>query len=421
MTEFYWGAATSAFQVEGHVSNDFTEWESLGYFRKNGFNPQYNNGCNHWVRWQEDFDLLKELNLNSYRFSIEWARIENIKNTYSETALTQYSEMIDYLISLNIEPFLTLHHFSHPQWFHSATPWHNVEAVDAFCNYAKTIIDRFGDRIKYWITFNEPLVWALAAYGAGKFPPGYKNLKLMMDAVKNMLAAHVCLYDYIKNNYQQAKIGMAKHFIIFKEGREWILLDKTLTKRIHEFFNQMILNAFSQNRLIFYLPTLLKYDSPINLNNKIDFWGINYYYKLYAQLKFNLKNPIYLFPKEPETDMGWEIYPKGLKKIIKLVASTGKEIIITENGIATNDDELRKHFIKKHLKIVKKARKKYKVRGYFYWSLLDNYEWLIGKSKRFGLIKIDYENSFNRIIKPSAFYYTKLINKYSKVKSEKKI
>ncbi|MFZ1292438.1 MAG: family 1 glycosylhydrolase [Melioribacteraceae bacterium] len=418
MTNFFWGTTTSAFQIEGNISNDFTEWEKLGKFRNNGSNPLYENGSNHWKYWKKDFDLLKELNQNAYRFSIEWSRIEPEKNNYSDAALKQYSEMIDYLTSNQIEPFLTLHHFSHPKWFHEFSPWHKKESIQTFCNFAKIIIDLYADKIKYWISFNEPIVWALAAYGDGKFPPGFKDSKLMMDAIYNMMEAHICIYDYLKMRNPNAKLGIAKHFIIFKEARNWFFLDKKVTDNIDTFFNKMLLEAFQKNRISHRFPTLLNYDSQISLDNKIDFWGINYYYRVYSQLKFSLKNPIFLFPKEPATDMGWEIHPRGLKKILKLVSKTGKEIIVTENGIATNDEELRKNFIKRHLKIVNKARQKYNLTGYFYWSLIDNYEWLFGKSKRFGLVKIDYENDFRRIVKPSAFYYSELIKKYSQQQNE---
>ncbi|MBK8946079.1 MAG: glycoside hydrolase family 1 protein [Ignavibacteriae bacterium] len=413
MADFLWGTSTSSFQIEGNITNDFTEWENLGKFRNNGSNPLYENGSNHWNNWKTDFDFLKELNINSYRFSIEWSRIEPEINKYSDKALKQYSEMIDYLLENNIEPFLTLHHFSHPKWFHEFSPWHKKESVTTFCNFAKIIIDLFADKINYWVSFNEPIVWSLAAYADGKFPPGYKDLNLMMDAIYNMMEAHICIYDYLKKRNPNAKLGIAKHFIIFKEARTWFFLDKKVTENVDTFFNKMLLEAFQKNRITHWFPTVLKYDAQIPLENKIDFWGINYYYRIYSQFKFSLKNPVFLFPKEPATDMGWEIYPKGLKKIIKLVATTGKEIIVTENGIATEDEDLRKYFIKRHLKILNKVRHKYNITGYFYWSLIDNYEWLKGKSKRFGLIKIDYENNFRRIIKPSALFYSEQIKKYS--------
>ena len=421
MDNFFWGTATSAFQIEGNITNDFTEWERLGKFRNNGSNPLYENGSDHWNTWQSDFDLLKELQLNSYRFSIEWARVEPRKNQYSKIAIKQYSEMIDYLLNMEIEPFITLHHFTHPKWFHETTPWHKKESIKSFVDFSKIMIDLYSEKVNYWMSFNEPVVWALAAYGDAKFPPGKRDLNLMMDALHNMLEAHSEIYDYLKKRNRNARLGIAKHFIIFKEARKWFVLDKKITEQIDSFFNKMLLNAFQENRLKHWFPTLLNYDSPIELNNKIDFWGINYYYRLFSKFRFNLKNPIMLFPKEPETDMGWEIYPKGLKKIINLVSETGKDIFITENGIATDDEDLRKKFLKKHLKIVNKAKKKNLVKGYFYWSLMDNYEWLKGKSKRFGLVKVDFDSKYERIIKPSAYYYTKLIEKYSGSNHSKEI
>lgn len=414
MKDFLWGAATSAFQIEGNVENDFTDWEGKGKFKSNDSDPRYENGSNHWNMWESDFEYLKELNLNSYRFSIEWARIEPERNKYSQEAISKYHEMIDKLISLGIEPVITLHHFTHPSWFHALSPWTDESSVEIFTKFAHKMIEEFAHKIKYWITFNEPQVWALAAYGDAKFPPGQKDLYKVMDVINHILYAHIRIYDMLKEVDTDIMVGIAKHFIVFKEARNWFF-DRTLAQRLNHFFNTLIIEAFKSNTLAFHFPFLLKYTSYIPLDDKIDFWGINYYYRLHAKFKVNYKNPMELFAKEPATDMGWEIYPKGLKKFIKYIASTNKKIIITENGIATEDEKLRIKFIKKHLKIVKsQMRKKKALIGYFYWSLLDNYEWLEGKSKRFGLIHVDYENKFKRTLKPAATTYAKLVKKISK-------
>jgi beta-glucosidase len=414
MGKFLWGVATSAFQIEGDIENDFTDWERDGKFKVDGLDPVYENGSNHWDFWETDFEYLKELNVNSYRFSIEWARIEPVRNEYSLEAIRQYHKMIDKLIEIEIEPIITLHHFTHPTWFHSLSPWTEKSSIEIFSKFAKKMIDEFADKVKYWITFNEPQVWALAAYGDAKFPPGQKDLYKVMDALYNILYAHIYIYDMLKNYDKTIKVGIAKHFIIFKWARNFFI-DKSLVNKLHEFFNVMILDAFKKNELQFIFPLLLNFTSYIPLDNKIDFWGINYYYRLHAKFKMNYKNPMELFAKEPSTDMGWEIYPKGLKKIIKLVSTTNKEILITENGIATEDENLRIKFIKKHLKVVKSQMKKNKLlKGYFYWSLLDNYEWLQGKSKRFGLIHVDYNNNFTRKLKPAAKIYSELITKINK-------
>lgn len=414
MKKFFWGVATSSFQIEGHINNDFTEWEKEGKFKKGELDPVYDNGSNHWLIWKEDFDLLEELKVNAYRFSFEWSRIQPELNHFSEEALDQYERMVDYLLEKKTEPFLTLHHFTHPLWFHKISPWHTENSVEVFYNYVEKILSRFKDRIKYWITFNEPLVWAMAGYGEGNFPPGIKNLETMMIALSNILEAHRNVYDLIKSVSTKSQIGIAKHFIFFKSERDWFLLDKAVRNRINQFFNKMVLDAFVTNKLVANLPTLLKFEKEINLNNKIDFWGVNYYYRLFTKFRLSLDNPFHFYTKHPETDTGWEIYPKGIFKILKLVSNYGKPIIVTENGIAINDEEIRKKFLKKHLKFVFKAIKNnIDVRGYFYWSLIDNYEWLYGKSKRFGLVFVDYENNFKRIPKESFYFYKELIQTYS--------
>ncbi len=414
MKKFLWGVGTSAFQIEGNIENDFTDWESKGNFKNANSDPRYENGSNHWKLWETDFEYLKELNVNSYRFSIEWARIEPERNKYSEKAILKYHKMIDKLIEMGIEPIITLHHFTHPKWFHTLSPWTDESSVDIFTKFANKIIKEFAHKIKYWITFNEPLVWALAAYGDAKFPPGQKDLYKVMNVINHILYAHIRIYDMLKEANPNTSIGIAKHFIIFKEARN-LFFDKKLVNKLHSFFNIMMLEAFKTNTLEFNFPLILKYTSFIPLDNKIDFWGINYYYRLHAKFKINYKNPMELFAKEPATDMGWAIYPKGLRKIIKLVAKYGKEMIITENGIATEDESLRIKFIKKHLKIVKAQMQKKKLLvGYLYWSLLDNYEWLEGKSKRFGLIHVNYKNNFERTLKPAAFVYAKFIKKLCK-------
>lgn len=413
--KFFWGAATSSFQVEGHIDlNDFLYWEKEGKFKIGNDIVKYDNGANHWLKWKEDLDYLINLGLNAYRFSIEWSRIQPKQNLFRIEPLEQYSKMIDHLIEHDIEPFVTLHHFTHPLWFHQNTPWHQEESVDVFCRFVEKVIEKFHTKVKYWITFNEPVVWALAAYWNAKFPPGYTDLNLTMKVIYNILSAHVKAYDIIKSFRSDAQVGIAKHFTVLKQSRKWFFLDKKIRDLLHYFFNQMILDAFVTNRLYTNFPGLIKFDSPIKINNKIDFWGINYYHRFFTKFQFNLKNPFLIYTKTPETDMGWEIYPKGLLKTIELVSKYGKKMIITENGIATNDEEKAKYFIKKHIKILYKAKKRnFDIQGYFYWSLLDNYEWLYGKSKRFGLIYIDYENNFSRKIKERAYYYSELIKKYS--------
>ncbi|MHB2147658.1 glycoside hydrolase family 1 protein [Calditrichota bacterium LG25] len=414
MDRFWWGVATSAFQIEGFVENDMTVWERRSKFNNDGKHPLYQNGSAHWLNWRGDFELLKQLNVNAYRFSMEWARIEPQCGTFDGQALDQYEQMVDRLLELNIEPFLTLHHFTHPVWFHEKTPWTSEQAQDVFCRFTEVILKRFADRISYWITFNEPLVWALAAYGDGKFPPGRSDGKLMMRALVNILKAHQRAYSLIKSYRPQAKIGMAKHFITFEAHRKWFAADRSLADLLHHFFNKMIPEAFETNRLQFHFPLLFDVDEAINLKNRIDFWGVNYYYRMFVAFRLNIRRPFQFIFKDESglglTDMGWEVYPDGLSKVLRYMGKFNKDIIITENGIATLDESLRMRFIDAHLEQVLKARENgLPVKGYFYWSFLDNYEWLEGKNKRFGLVHVDYENDFRRTVKQSARHYARII------------
>lgn len=409
MKEFLWGVASSSFQSEGSCENDMTQWEAEGRFKKDGKNPVYSNGANHWKLWEQDFELLKELNVNAYRFSVEWSRIEPQPGYFDEKVIKQYGQMIDRLIQLNITPVLTLHHFSHPAWFHNYSPWTSKDSVHVFYRFAKMIIRRYAEKVPFWISFNEPLVWALAAYGDAQFPPGEKNPQAVMQALHNMLLTHKEIYNLLKTYNPDARMGIAKHFIVFKGQRSWFPPDRGLANRLDFFFNRMVPEAFKTNRLKFSFWPILNYDQPIDLDDQIDFWGINYYYRLHSHLRLSLKNPLNLTHKNPQTDMGWEIYPKGLKKILQVVDFYGKDVLITENGIATENDALRDKFIRDHVSEMRKWQSANKnILGYFYWSFLDNYEWLEGKSKRFGLVHVDYADRFKRTLKPSARFFKQL-------------
>ena len=420
---FFWGVATSSFQIEGHITNDMTDWEKQGKFKQDGKNPIYENACNHWELWKEDFALLNQLNVNAYRFSVEWSRIQPAIDRFDSSALQRYRQMFERLKKDNITPFLTLHHFSHPDWFHKECPWHKEKSIQVFLEYVKKILGISSDIVDWYVTFNEPLVWVLAAYGDAKFPPGERNFKKMMRALVNILIAHREAYKLIKKANGNAQIGIAKNFIIFRPSRKWNQLDVSLSKFVNEFYNDMIPATFNTNRLKIFFPFLLSFNEKIELEDMIDFWGINYYYRLYINFRFNLRLPFeFTFKenaKEGYSDLGWENHSKGLYKIAKRLRSTNKPLIITENGIATTDDAKRKAYLKSHFEALKKIQKKgLPLRGYFYWSFLDNYEWLEGKSARFGLIGIDYENDNQRIIKPSAYYFahhlSKKIPKYKK-------
>jgi len=411
---FLWGTATSSFQIEGGIHNDMSVWEETGRFRNNGLDPRIGNAVDHWNRWQEDFDRLTELGVNSYRFSIEWARLEPEPGKFSDEAFDQYSRMIDRLLELGITPMLTILHFSHPAWFHDLSPWHTSSAIDAWLRLVEQVSRRLLDRVPYVVTINEPMVWLLAAYGDAKFPPGRRDLHELMDGLRHMLIAHRRAYDLIKAHHPDTQIGIAHNMIAFRRARKGNILDDDMKRRLHLFYNLLIPKAFVTNRLKFRFPLLVKIDEPIQLDNRIDFWGVNYYYRMHVRFRLRPFRPFDMLfvprSKHGLSDMGWEIYPRGLYKCCRWLRFTKRPIVITENGIAADDDTVRIRFLERHLEFLHRLRAEgMDIRGYYYWSLFDNYEWLVGKSVRFGLFHVDYDNNLSRSIKPSGQYFARRI------------
>ncbi|MBK7142987.1 MAG: glycoside hydrolase family 1 protein [bacterium] len=407
---FLWGAASSAFQIEGGIENDMTAWEQAGRFRTASLDPRVGIAVDHWNRWRDDFGLLKSLGLNSYRFSVEWARLEPEPGRFNEAAFDQYSRMIDHLLELGISPMLTLHHFTHPAWFHEYSPWHSVTSQDTFVRFAERVCTRLLDRVSHVVTFNEPLVWLLAGYGDAKFPPGERDLRKLMHGLRNMLLAHRQVFDMIKERYPSTQVGIAHNMIAFRAARKGNLFDSEMKRRLHRFYNLLIPKAFVTNRLNYSLPLILNYDEPVSLDNRIDFWGVNYYYRMHVRFRLRPFRPFDMLfvprSKHGLSDLGWEIYPRGLYKCCRWLRFTEKPLIITENGIATDDDSVRVRFLERHLSFLERLRGEgMDIRGYYYWSLMDNYEWLIGKSARFGLFQVDYENGLERTLRPSGEYF----------------
>ena len=408
---FLWGVATSAFQIEGGIENDMTRWEQQGRFNRDGKDPRVGSAVDHWNRWEDDFRLMRTLGVNSYRFSIEWARLEPEPGRFDQAALDRYSRMIDRLLDYGITPMLTLHHFTHPAWFHERSPWHSERAIESFLRYVEKVAPRLLDRVPLVVTLNEPLVWLLAGYADARFPPGCRDWDLLMKALHNMLVAHREAYDLVKSLFPACQLGIAHNFVSFKRAPHGSVLDRDIKRAIHRFYNQMIPQTFQEDRLAFRFPLLLNYDEPLRLDNKIDFWGVNYYYRLHVKFRFHLRQPFELLSisrssGEGKSDLGWEIYPTGLHKVCRWLRPLDKPIIITENGIAAGDDRLRVSFLKSHLTVVSRIRRENPLLvGYYHWSLMDNYEWIEGRDARFGLIKVDYDNNLSRSIKPSGQVY----------------
>ena len=379
---FLWGSATAAHQVEGgNFYNDWHLWEQAG----NIADQQVSGlACDHYHRFREDIDLLCSLHQDAFRLSIEWSRIEPKRGEINSDEIAHYREVLEYLKEKGVASFVTLHHFTNPTWFN----WESEAAAKAFASFAELMAKELGDLVDFWLTINEPNILAKHGWLFGDFPPGKRSMASMFCVLDNMIAGHNQAYDAIHNLIPDAQVGMAKNNGYFK-----LATDSAL--------DQIVVAMHQEIRNHYFLD-----------QTRFDFIGLNYYSP--KKLRFDPTAPDNFFSKKvtsglPTTDMGWEIDHTGLfQLLVDLHQRYDAPVYITENGLADANDEKRELFIKKHLEAVWNAIEAgVDVRGYLYWSLIDNFEWGFGYGPRFGLIEIDYETQARRI-RDSAHVYAQI-------------
>ena len=405
---FLWGVATSAFQLEGSPDADWTSWDAIL-----SSTPHVTN---HYKLYKNDLALLKDLGVNAYRFSIEWSRIQPRENRWDDAAIAHYQEIIDILRQNNIEPMVTIHHFTHPLWFIKKYPWHLDTSVEKFLGYTEKILSVIKN-VRYWITFNEPYVLILGGYLEGCMPPGIKDVPLALKALENILICHGKAYDAIHAHIPDAMVSVAHNMAAFAPWRRWNPLDRLLSKIAKYFYNHSLLDAFLSGRLYVKFPFSKATEIALPIKGKIDFFGVNYYTRLHMRFNPFKKMGIELRHRDIDgyglTDMGWEIHPRGLEKVLRYGSKLHVPLIITENGIATHNDDRKIKFMKRHIDAIEKCIKNgLDVKGYFYWSLIDNYEWLQGLDARFGLYKVDFDTLERKPTK-AALYFSYLIKSRS--------
>ncbi|MDQ7787948.1 MAG: family 1 glycosylhydrolase [Thermodesulfovibrionales bacterium] len=401
---FLWGVATSAFQLEGSPYADWTTWDSVL-----SDNPDVTS---HYTLYKEDLKLLKELGVNAYRFSFEWSRIQPRENVWDYEALAHYQEIIDILIENNIEPMVTLHHFTHPLWFIKKYPWHEYPSIRKFLDYVDKVLSTIRG-VKYWITFNEPYVLLLGGYLEGCMPPGKRDAVLALDALRNILVCHGQAYDMIHSSIPDAMVSVAHNMAALAPWRRWNPMDRLLAKIAKYFYNHSLLDAFLTGKVYVKFPFRKSLEIPVPIKDKLDFLGVNYYTRVHMRFNPFKKMGVELRHRDIDgyglTDMGWEIHPRGLEKVLRYASKLDVPLIITENGIATHSSRKKIRFMKSHIDILERCvRKGMDVRGYFYWSLIDNYEWLQGLDSRFGLYTVDF-TTLERKPTKAAFYYSYLM------------
>ncbi|MDK2946384.1 glycoside hydrolase family 1 protein [Geotoga petraea] len=404
--DFLWGVATAAHQIEGfNYKSDWYEWEKKGKI-KDGSSSE--KACLSENRYLRDIDNIKNLNLNSYRFSVEWAKIETEKGKYSNKQIRRYKDMILELKKNSIEPIVTLFHFSLPSWFSEIGGFSKVENIKYFTNYVNKVVKEFKGLVQYYIIINEPMVYLTQGYLFGEWPPGENSIEKTYEVGKNLLIMYDKTYNLIKKIDPYTKISIAKHTSVYEPYNKLSLKDRLATNKVRNLFDHVFVDSILKQKI---LPPFGK-EELLNHNSDLDFIGINYYTKRYIKYD-NEKNFDIKTKSNHLTDIGREFYPEGIEKVLDRFSKYDIPIMITENGIADEEDRYRTRYLLITLEKIHESMKKgIKIIGYMHWSLMDNFEWVEGTSMRFGLYRTDYNNHL-MTLRNSGEIYSKIAKENS--------
>ena len=403
---FLWGAATSSHQVEGkNTKNDWWAWEQAGRVKASS-----GLACDQYHRFRDDFDLAKQIGHTAHRLSIEWSRIEPRDGELDSEAIAHYQDVVRALRERQLEPIVTLHHFTTPQWLAEQGGWADPRIVERFARYAQRMAEALPEA-RYWVTINEPMVYVWMHYLAGIGPPGAKDWSLGARVIEHLARAHVAAYRAMHKAARRADrdvlVGVATHLQPLQPCRPWWPLDRGLTALVHRAYNLNFLDAVTEGRL--HRVGLRPLTIPDG-RDCMDFLGMHYYGRAFIRSSLfsgrslaNARCGTEHHPQVTEKNLlGWDVYAPGLAEIIRWGRRYQRPIFITENGICTDDDAQRERFIVEHVRAMAQAMQEgADVRGYLYWSLLDNFEWAEGFRPRFGLIEVDYATQARRA-RPSA-------------------
>jgi beta-glucosidase len=403
---FYWGASTAAHQVEGGLHNDWTVWElahaqelAKGAKHKLDWLNNWSDikaqaekpsnyvsgeGVDHYRRYKEDFDIVEKLNMNAFRFSIEWARLEPEEGQWDEGAVDHYRQYLKELRARDIDPFLNIWHWTVPVWFEEKGAFTKKANLQYFLRFVQKISDEYGADLNHIVTLNEPNVYSSLGYVVANRPPQEKNLWKGLVSYWNLAQVHRKAYTLLKAAHPHLQVGIAAQLGNIQAKRPQNLIDVIVTKAMRYGWNWWFLQRIRKHQ---------------------DFVGINYYFTDYYQ-NFKPHNP-----KAPVNDLGWYMEPEGIYPILlRAWAHYKKPIFITENGVADTQDQYRRWWIEETVIAMERALSEgVDLRGYFHWSLLDNFEWESGYWPKFGLVEVDREHGMKRTIRPSAKWFGDLI------------
>lgn len=409
---FFWGGSTAAHQVEGGNHNQWTVWE-LAHAKEYAQTAHQHlshlanwdeikdqaeepdnyisgNGVEHYKRYKTDFAIAKGLNLNAFRFTIEWSRLEPEEGKWNVAEFDHYKKYIAELRHQKLEPFLTLWHWTVPQWFFDKGGFEKKENLQYFYKFVKRVSEELIDDVEYVITINEPNVDVTFSYLVGLHPPGEKSFFKFTKVYRNMAIAHKKAYTILKTKKPSLRVGFSQQ------------LANIQAKRPHNFFDQVT---------TYWMRYFWNWSFLRRTKHHLDFIGVNYYFSDYYTGIGRRHNP-----KVPLNDMGWYMEPEGIYPLLlRTWVKFKKPIFITENGLADANDQHRQWWIEETMVAMERALSEgVDLRGYFHWSLLDNFEWQDGWWPKFGLVAVDRENDMKRTVRPSAKWFGKVIEDISK-------
>ncbi|MBN2011478.1 beta-glucosidase [candidate division KSB1 bacterium] len=426
-SNFKWGVATAAFQIEGAWNED-GKGESIWdrFCHTPGHIERSDTGdiaCDHYHRYPEDIKLMQSMNIPNYRFSVSWPRIyPNGKGAVNQNGLDFYNKLVDTLLKAGIEPWITLYHWDLPQALHDEGSWPERKITDYFTTYAETMAKALGDRVKNWMTFNEPWVVSFMGYHEGVFAPGETSEKRALQTAYHLMLAHGKAYSAIKSIHSDARIGFTHNYLHYHNLGRDEKSAQLINYKQHEsngiFLEPVSLGNYPEIVLEQNANAPTVHPDDLKVMNQYDFIGIQYYFDvLVANGEWSFDKP---FPIYKRTEMGWPVTPVGFYESIMSFATEYqvKDIIVTENGSAWPDtlspegnvfDDDRQHYLIDHLYQLRRAMDDgAPVSGYFAWAFMDNFEWKHGYRPRFGLVYVDY-GSQKRHIKESGHLFSKII------------
>jgi beta-glucosidase len=446
--DFLWGAATSAYQIEGSPTADGagrSMWHRFSHTPGNTWLDQTGDvACDHYRRYKDDVAIMSELGLNAYRFSVAWSRIyPQGTGVVNKKGVDFYSRLVDALLERGIKPNVTLYHWDLPEALDNRGGWLNRDIAEWFCDYAVTMFDALGDRVEMWSTLNEPWVVTDGGYLSGVLAPGHSNLFEAPIATHNLLRAHGSVVERFRSTKAAKKgeiglvVNLEPKYPASQSPEDLAAVERADAYMNRQYLDPVFLGKYPAEMQDIFGEAWPEWsDDDLRLiRQPIDFLGVNYYTR-----RVERYHPDYLplrtkhvpQPQNVETDTRWEVFPEALTKVLLWVNErygAGKlPIYITENGAAFYDpphtidgrieDPLRLDYYRQHLRAAHEAMSKgVNLRGYYAWSLLDNYEWAHGYAKRFGIVHVDYETQ-QRTIKSSGRYYSSVIRSKGEILSK---